>query len=508
MLRGRPYLTARAQAFCGACQNTGAQVLIFGSGFGLWVSLPLGMPSTIDPSDMESKIKTCVSFREDLKPLNPKISHLVSEIRSQMVPFAVHQVMLDSLSNELEEVRNTVSYLESKLEFEKKVHERVKQILLSLTIDQENLHILEVGSFTDDDDLAKIEKSLSILKEFSRGRCELRVVKEREGEILELISNFLKRFVMFLSKLFIKSESKSELRVHRSFYEKMMKYKFIYAFSKTNNEYYSVLCVAYIRKSKDLYNEEFKNHLNRVSDLITDVNSLKFTLDALVMTYESLLECEANFLSIMDISSDAKEIFSGVDLMIVDFIDVFFKMSPFCIIVALNLYTTDEFGRRLGSLGQLLKEKRAALEEVFLHQQKSVGLSFEVAGLINELNKMSIKSGFLEDLVKGVVRKARKPSELLEEGLKDLQIIHSIEKLTGKEEIVEAVQRCLAPKVIDRVFGARDEKSGARDVLRSVDSRKSGYVETISFVKKTILENCEESRRDAYIKIFTEMNQR
>ncbi|ELA42775.1 uncharacterized protein VICG_00090 [Vittaforma corneae ATCC 50505] len=464
------------------------------------------MPKTIVSSNIESKETSCMSFKEDLKTLRPKIDHLKTEIKSQMVPFAVHQVMIGSLSNELEEIKNTVGYLESKLDFEKKVYERTKQILLSLTVDQDNLHILETGSFTDDDDLIKIEKSLSILKEFSRGKCELKIVKEREREILDLLSNFLKRFVMFLSKLFIKSESKNELRVHRSFYEKMMKYKFIYTFSKTNSEYYTVLCVAYTRKSKDLYNEEFENHLNRVSELITDVNSLKFTLDALVMTYESLLECETNFLSLMDISSDIREIFSGVDLMIVDFIDIFFKMSPFCIIIALNLYTTGEFVNRLGSLGQSLKEKKAILEEVFLHQQKSTGLSFEVAGLINELNKMPIKSDFLENLVHAVIKKARKQNVQLEEGLKNHQIIHSVERLDDKKEIIECMERYLTPKIIDRIFGGRNERSEIKEIFKAVDSQKGGYVEAISFIKKTILENCEEAKRNEYIKILAEVN--
>lgn len=458
----------------------------------------------IEPqSDVNSRISSYTSFKEELKNIRPKIEGLRIEIESQKIPYMVHQIRIDSLSGELGDMQGIIKRLEAKLEFETKVFEKLKKIIQSLSFDQESLHVLEVGSFMNDEDLIKMEKSLNSLTEFTKEKWVLRILKERETEVLSAISNFFKRFLMFLSKMFAKSESKSELKVHRKFYETMMKYKFIYAFSKTNEEYRSILCITYAKKARHLYNEEYKAHLNRISELIVDKNTLKFALDALVMTYRSLLECELNFLNLMSIECEQSDIFMDVDMMILDFIDIFFKKLPCCILCSLHLYTADDFCPSLGSLGEALKKKQSSLEEVFLYQQKNLKLNSELVELFNGLGEMKIGSNFAKGLEKIIVSKACNPDVSLEQEIKNLQLVNAITHLESKSQVLEKIEGFLTLKIIDRVFGSKDEKTEIDNILKYLKPQNDGYGEALGFMKKTILDNCEEPKRAEYVKILS-----
>lgn len=457
--------------------------------------------------NIEDKIESITSFKQDLQKLLSKKSLLKAEIDAQKIPYSVHQVMIDCLIDDLNDVQKVIQYLEEKLAFESEVYERVKKICLSLTIDEENLHILETGSFTSSNDIVKMEKSLILLSEFSEKSYKLNIVKERESEVTQVVSDFLKRFIMFLSKLFVQSETSSELRVHRSFYEKISKYKFIYNFSKTFGDYYNVLCVAYSRKSKDLYNEEFKNHLNRVAELITGSESLKYTLDAIIMTYSSLLECEMGFVESMEMQIDPKDIFSAVDLMITDFFSMFFKKSPYCVLTALHSYTCEDILDKLGSLGVALKKLCETFDDVFTHQHKNSELSFEIADLINTLcGSNSQDDEFLGKLMLSATDKALDRHVTVEKGIRNLQIIYSIEKLDDKEYVVGQMETFLVPKIIDRVFSSSNEVKAINALVKAYDSSKNGHISILNFVSKVIIENCDPAKKDYFIDILAKAN--
>ncbi|KAM0680731.1 hypothetical protein GINT2_001004 [Glugoides intestinalis] len=457
--------------------------------------------------NIEEKIRSLTSFKEDLKKLLSRKSLLKAEIDAQKIPYSVHQVMIDCLIDDLSDVQKVIEYLEKKLGFESEVYERVKKICLSLTIDEENLHILETGSFTNSNDIVRMEKSLILLLEFSEKSYKLNIVKDREAEVKQVVSDFLKRFIIFLSKLFIQSETSSELKVHRSFYEKIVKYKFIYNFSKTFEDYYNVLCVAYSRKSKDLYNEEFKNHLNRVAELITNAESLKYTLDAIIMTYSSLLECEIGFIKNMEMQIDPKEIFSGVDLMITDFFSIFFKKSPYCVLISLHTYTCEDILGKLGSLGIELEKLSGTLDDVFTHQHKNSELSFEIADLINALCASNSKTDFLDKLMLSATDKAMDRHVTVERGIRNLQIIYSIEKLDDKEYIVGQIEGFLIPMIVERVFGATNEVKAIKTLVKAYDSTKKGHISILNFVSKVIIENCDPAEKDYYIDTLSKANQ-
>lgn len=458
------------------------------------------------PKTPQSELESFKLFKESLNPFKPKIDNLSNELSLQSIPFSVHQVRIDSLSSELSDVQNTIKYLERKLEFETAIYEKLKKIILSLTADQDKLHILEIGCFTDDNDLVKMEDSLSILSEITNEKYELKILKDRESEVFEIVSNFLKRFLMFLSKLQIKSESKGELQVHSVFYNIMSKFKFIYSFSKSNSEYYTVLCVSYTKKAKNLYGEEFKIHLNRIAELIKDSGTFRYTVRALLLTYSSLLECENNFLKLMDIDCDVKDIFSNADLMIIDFIDIFYKKLQYSVIFLLIAFTTDENIKKLGSLGILLQEKKQALQEIFLHQQHGDTLTFSLGELIRDITNIKVESEFYKKLVNYVCKKAKKMAKILGNNLKNLQIIFMIKNVDGIQETIDIVKNLLIPKIIERVFGSKNEKDEISGIIKSLASDKDGYSDVLSFIKATVLENCVESKRKEYIEMFSKQN--
>lgn len=450
------------------------------------------------------KLESLASLKKEISFIKPLIDLLKSEIKSQKTPHSVYQVMIDYLWGDLEEVQKETIHLKEKLKFETEVYERLKQICLSLTFDEENFHILEVGSFTDDEDLVKMEKSLAMLADFSKGEYTLKIIKERETENFQIISKFFKRFLIYISKMFTKSESNAELKVHRSFYEQMSKFKFIYQFSKTSREYFSFLCNAYTKKSMDLYNSEFKIHLNRVSELITGTETLKCAIDSIIMTYQSLLECEINFMNVLGIESTPKDIFLTVDTMIVDFIDIFFNKLPYTVIGSMFQYTSEKYVDRLGSLYDSLMEKRRVFEEIFIHQKKDNPITFEFADLMNSVPDSKFNIEFIEKMTDIVNNNCKNTRIDIYSHLKILQVLYCINKIGNKDELIENSKLILIPKILECVFG--DDKNNIEKLFKSLDSKRPGYTEITKFLNQTIIENTENEKKNELMKDISRYN--
>lgn len=454
--------------------------------------------------DFRNQTESLINFKKDLKGLVPGITLIKNEASSQKLPHQVQDVILSRQWSEFSKVQNQIFSLKKKLQFETDVYENLKQICFSLTLDEENLHILKNGSFQKDEDLMKMEKSLKLITEFSESKYDINIILDSKKEVSGVIIQFLQRFIVFLSKAFGEPDSKSELKVHTAFYNSIKKFKFIYKASKTNSEYYNVLCKAYIKKSMELYNKEFHSHLNRLSELINDNKSLEIAIETVFKSYICLLESETDFMKLMEIESNSEEIFLDVNVMIISFIDLFYKQTSYCVLATISQFLDDENISKLGLLGTELKKKGQLLNEVFLHQHKSSALSFELIDLINFLKRRKLNIELCDKLTSLVFEKAISSmmNKELGEGIKNLQIMHCLEDKDNLPKILDVMKQRIAKKIIDSVFGSEEMKSGISNVFSYLKKDKNGLGETKSFLREIILENCDDTNRNEVIRIL------
>lgn len=445
------------------------------------------------------------AFKKDLSNLIAGVNMVKEGSKNQRIPFQVQNVTLCKQWNEFSGIQAKIMFLKKKLEFESSVYENLKQICLSISIDEENLHILQNGSFLKDEDLIKMEKSLNLLADFSEGKYDINIITEISSEIANVIVKFLKRFMIFLSKIFIESESRSELKVHSAFYSRIKKYKFIYKASRSNAEYYNILCKAYVRKSIDLYNKEFQSHLDRISGLVNDNKGLEIAIETIVKSYACLLESEEDFMALMGMNSDPKEIFTDVDSMIINFFDMFYKQSSYCVLASISQFMDDEAVVKIGSLGAALNKKCISLNEIFLHQQRSSNLSFDLVELINSLKSRNLNEQLTARLINLAIEKAVNPklNKSLAEGIKNIQIMHCFLDLDDLPKVISAMKKKLTGQIIATVFSSKEIKSEISNVFGYLNKDRNGLSETKEFLKSAILENCDETNRSEAIRILS-----
>lgn len=420
--------------------------------------------------------------------LIPAIDLTKKALKETQIPHLVHGAMLDSLHKDLKDIQSKVGQLENEITFKSEVYNQLKNICLSLRIDEDSLHALETGNFDEHDDLVKMENSLNFLGSFKQDEYQLKIVIEKAAKIREIERKLLKRFVVFVSKLFIKSESKGELKVHRQFYEEISKYKFIYQFSRKHEDYYRIICDSYIKKSKSLYTDEFQQHINRITELILDNQSLSFCIDSLIRTYQSLAECEINFLKLMDIDSDVAEIFNQVDVMILEFLDFFFQKSGFCVLISIYQFCNEEYKGRLYSLFNTLLEKYKTLEILYFDKMKENALDFEHAVSMNLLLSDDSYSRLLTRFSKIFYDKLCSKNQYiyLDQSIKNLQIRLAVED----DEQKKSVEFESDPKEIKSIF-------------KLINPKKLGHDETRAAIEKLLLEHCPTEKRNDLMKIFS-----
>lgn len=455
--------------------------------------------ATENIGDEKDSLDGLNKFIKRYHTLDPSLDLLADAVKTNKVFFEVYDVMIKSLNQELETVQENVLHLENKIKFQTDVYNRLKNICLTMAIDDDSLHILENGSFEDSVDLSKMETSLSILKNVPENIYTLRIVEERSSEIFEVERNFLKRFAAFLSKVAIQSESKGELKVHRRFYEMMSKYKFIFKFGKSQEDFYRILSVLYVKKSKSLYENEFQSHLDRVSELINDNQSLAYCIDSLIKTYQALSECEVNFMKLMDITLSASEIFNSVDAMILEFLDRFFQKSKFCVFLSIHQFTNENFREPLGSLYSMLIEKYRIFEKLYFSKLNESPPSFDFAVTVNLLLSDHIYRDILEKAAPIIYHKLTDKNEYknASKAMQNLQILYSIED-DKREEPLETAKSLSIPLIIDKGVDTAD--NDLNELFSFIKSDKSGADDAKAFIKSVILENTDESSKSSMMK--------
>lgn len=220
----------------------------------------------------------------------------------------------------------------------------------------------------------------------------LRVVQDVKQKVVLCQRNFYKRFVNFLNKSFIKTESTGELKVHKDFYTKIKQYDFIFNNSKNFEDCFELVFGAYILHSKKLYDHEFKGHLKTIEKLLDDEGKLGVAIKILFKSYKSLLGCELNFISNLmqdeDIGNKGiKEIFKNVNVMLFDFIDELFKKSRIVTIISLSsvIKASEEEQSEvpfLKNFDQECKRKFLLLQDLFIKDEEIfIKKTYNIAGL-------------------------------------------------------------------------------------------------------------------------------
>lgn len=459
--------------------------------------------SSTEAMDDEVKIERLRRCSKDFHQLHPYLELVLKEVEEMRKHFSVYDIQLQSLSDDLSTIQKKSRKIETQNEHETAIYNHLKELCIALTIDDEYFQILENGSFTNMEDLGKMEKSLGILGGIDFSRYKIRVVKEREDEMLQSQRNFLKRFVTFLSKLLIKSESSGELRVHRKLYKFIAQYKFIYAFGKRFDDYYSVLCSAYESHSKKMYDFEFETHLSSIYDLVDDADKLNLSLEVLTQSYESLIGCELNFIKMMDVEFSHSHIFKNINSMIIEFIGDMFNKSRLTTLISVGmiLNAPESQVEPYEGFKEELRHRYESLEDLFFKHERDASInSNRILGL-NSALKADCLDSLKNNLLDICIGKLTEGSQDIEGTIKRMQYLHAIEskeESVKEESVKNAIGRMDArlPKmIIDHVFLSGDEVDNTKSLIAMVDPSRPGSSDILKVIHDIVIQNSEDAKQ-------------
>lgn len=458
---------------------------------------------TADAIKIEN-LKACTKKIPDLYPYIDLVLEQVEDIRKY---FSIYDIQLDALAVDLKSIQDKNKHIKDKNEHETAIYNHLKELCLMLTLDKSHFQILENGSFTDLDDLVKMEKSLGILGTVDLSKYSIRIVKEKIHEVTESQRNFLKRFVTFLSKLFIKSESSGELKVHKKLYKSISQYKFIYTFSKKYEDYYSILCSAYATHSKKMYEIEFENHLESIYDMVKDINTLALCFDILTKGYNSLVGCEINFIKDMDIDVSVDVIFKNINTLIIEFVSDMFKKSNLGTLLPIGsiLKNPVQNNQIYEKFRDELSKTYEVLEDSYIKKERETSPSMTQVDRLNlTLGSdcaASLKDRFLDVVTVNLIGDIK--SAKIDRFIFRLQLLHSIQSTGSKvKDALGAVAEVFPRKVIDYVFSSEQEISNAETLIKMVDMKNAKAADILREIRSIVIENASENKKEEFIRLF------
>lgn len=465
--------------------------------------------NTKEPTADDVKIdnlKKCTNKIPSLYPYADIIFEQVEEIRRC---FAVYDIQLEALASELEGIQTRNKILEIRNANNNTLYTHLKELCIALSLDEGHFYVLENGSFSDISDLAKMEKSLAILGSVNLARYKLRIVSEKIAEITENQRNFLKRFVTFLRKLFIRSESSGELRVHRALYKSIAQYKFIYTFSKIYEDYYSIMCSAYLAHSKKIYELEFENHLNSIYDLVDDSEKLHICFDVLTKSYESLIICETDFIKMMDINVSIEEIFGNINSTIVEFVGEMFKKSRLATLVSVGiiLNTDKKYSIAYENLKKDLNKRYETLVNLYLKSEAEVPPSFQRMDRLNFVIGSECSDAFKQKLLVLYLEKlkTKENDNGPESAISKLQLLYCIESSDKNlKKTIESELEKMPQLIISYVYSADNEPAQIKYLIKMVDEKKPGASTIMRHIRSIVLEHSSNANKNKYETLFSE----
>lgn len=475
----------------------------------------------------QQKIKNLQEYYENLNSIKPYLNEILAQINTIKVDFEIYNVQLEVLAKELNVIQNKNQEIEEKLTKDEAVFSKLKKLVLALNIDDTHLRILDNGNFNRMDDIIHMEEALKILSGFEVDKFTIRIVIELKDKILQCQKNFYKRFVNFLDRTFVKSESTGELKVHKDLYGKIKQYKFIFIHSKKFPDCFELVFGSYILHSKKLYEFEFNSHLESILKLINDLEKINIAIEILIKSLESLIVCEQNYLTSLIDSEQlsikgTEEIFKDITILIFDFLDKMFQKSQLITILALSnqdYNISNQNATFLHNFKKDLKKKYELLSNLFVkEEEEKLKKTINVQNLNQILNqdgllelKMKLLRIYLERFIKNVdkydlnkliarykiVYNIKIPFEIIQ-----ADAIYEKLKIDTLNYLLESFEK----QCIDKIFNDDNEEQNIKDIIAMIKSKNNiiigGEDTLLKTVRKIVLENCSDTDKPKYSNLF------
>ncbi|ORD95015.1 hypothetical protein ECANGB1_1670 [Enterospora canceri] len=479
------------------------------------------------PTSDTNKIRNLQEYIERLGGIKSHLEVISDQVVGIKTNFEIYDIQLDSLAKDLQMIQDKNRELETRLNRDKDVFEKLKSLTLALSIDDTHLQILDNGSFTKMDDLVKMQESLNILAGFRVEKYTIRIVRETKEKVLRCQRDFFKRFVSYLNKTFVRSESQGELKVHRDLYNKIKQYRFIFTHSKKYEDTFKMVFGSYTLHSKRLYEAEFAAHIDAILKLVNDPEKMQLSMDVLIKSFESLVTCELNFL-INLVEEDetgeqgAIDIFKGVSGLIFEFLDQMFKQSRAITIISLSKIASDSETPRglfLRSFRGDLYRKFELLQDRFVKDEeeklrKNIKLD-SLQQVLNQKGMSDLKSRMLRMYLTRYLRKVDEIS--LEKLIYRFKAIHSLRipfeverelpsDSAQKGVVLSEIMHAMEARIVSDVFGGDDEVGNVKRVVEMIRGKSTRPTEAelllLKNVRAIVLENCSTENKTKYGRIF------
>lgn len=455
----------------------------------------------------DKKIQNLKLFSDKIPTFYPYFDHIVDQVDSLRKHFSVYDIQLESLAKDLKNIQDRSKKIEEKHIHETEVYNRLKELCIVLGSGSNEFYILENGSFSNYEDLGKMERDLSIIGSVDLGEYTIRVVKERKSEIIKIQNNFLKRFEVFLRQLLIKSECSGELKVHRELYKAMIRYKFIFEFARNYPEQYSVLCYTYAEQARRLYEMEFDNHIKSITKMVKSADTLGLCFNVLTKGYESLVGCEINFLRDAGIDASPDDIFKNVAGQIVEFISDMYKRSALGTLIPMSTILTkfEPCNLTCESFKNDMNREYKVLEQLYLKSQEEMQPTFIMAERINLVLDSDCAEEFKNKLLGLWISKLVKNIKniKIDEFIHRFQILSTIQGNSSElKDAISEMNGALPRAVISYIFSNGNEIRNTIEIADMIKVDKAGAEVILKMIEEIALENHTEDRKKKVLEIF------
>jgi len=467
-------------------------------------------------------IQCLIDCTNELPKLYPYLDVIERELKNIRKTHSAHDIRLEVLSESLNTIHHKNRELEGKINKDLALYEHLKELVMALTIESENIETLENGSFNDPEALGMMEKTISLLVSIDLEKYTIKAVVDKIEETKSRIEKFLKRFLMFLKGIFKSTAKNGELQVHKEVYKRMKQYLFIYELSKGHGNYYEILSNMYIVESRRMYEDEFAKNIEILNSLVDSSKKIDVSIEVLLKSFESLIGCEVRFLKYMGFTKDDRsengssgkknaalenEIFEGISAMIIDFIDGMYEKAPLPTLMAINAHmqrSGEEMEFHKKFKGELERKNRL-LEDLYLSKLKEKKVDMEKIYLLNYVQRNRVErlgQRLLEILVEKLSSVSKDTS--MESAMNRLQCLHAIrEESELKRQGIARVEKIMPRLVTGFVFDGEDEVENMRRLIGMVDLDQPGGGEMLTAIKPLVMENTTVDKKQVEV-IFTQ----
>ncbi|EJW01605.1 hypothetical protein EDEG_03848 [Edhazardia aedis USNM 41457] len=455
-----------------------------------------------------------VSIDHYIKNSNEMIQRLEQinvEAHSFLDVYNLHRIQLQTLGNEIENIGLRNKQLKIEIQNATDVLNALEVLIKSVEIKKEHFDTLNDPNFHE---LANIRISLMILKEFNT-ELNIKIVSEQREKISTTIKMFLKKFILYLERIFetYENESTGELKIHSKIYDELKKLEFIINFCKHDHkDKFIIITQKYLNFAKNLYEAQFENHLGIILKALKRYTSpilgtkMPDIIQVLLESFSILIRSENAF--VRRIFFDKKEfindfiknMFSDVSDIILDFLRDCFKNSKIITISSIfrNKDLTINFEGEKNEFYLFFQEKLSKLhlefEQEYLNsidiiwknQSKQKTVTTVVSELINNKSSRPFTKNVVDYLIRKIKDLQRDTKGKIEFCLYRLKFIFDIRNI-GEYALSET-------NIIEKELTEELEKEVVSYVLCAEEKKIKSKLKNIRALIKEISKDDESYR--------------